>query len=110
MMTASNQSPPATTHSLLAETLLSVCSAARAHPIVAEALDLAGLPSVPTDLDVFLRFARVELREVLINRLGMDVAEAALDGLENVLRTRHVSGTYSRTSFAKLSLVRKSTR
>ena len=92
--------------SLLAETMLAYCNPATAGDVVATALRAAAFVEVPEDPALFLRFTRVHLRDAMIDRLGLEAADAMLDRIEQVLE-RSVSadsGTYRRVSLARVAL------
>jgi hypothetical protein len=100
---------PAAVRTLLAETLLTFCSPKVAGRVVLDALDRARLEDVPENLDQFQRFLQVDLRDVLIERVGLETAEAVMADLERVLPRGRASGTYRRTtaSIARIPIVRK---
>ena len=79
---------------VLAETLLAICSPARAAELVATALVRARLQEVPEEPDGVLHFARMHLAPVLSDALGQSAADAVIDDLEKVLGRRPPSGTY----------------
>ena len=95
---------------LLAESLLTFCNPRLAGQVVLEALDRAKLGDVPENLDHFHRFVLVELRDVLVERVGLSTADAVLDDLQRVLPRGRTSGTYRRASLARIPIVRKPTR
>ena len=95
---------------LLAETLLTFCAPTQAGQIVLEALDRGRLEDVPENLDLFARFLHVELRDVLVERVGLETADAIMDDLERVLPRGRASGTYRRASLARIPIVRRPSR
>lgn len=95
-----------TVRPLLAETLLAYCTPGAAGEVVATALQAAALAEVPEDPEAFARFARIHLRDALLDRLGSESAEAILERLDHVLGrgVSSTSGTYRRVSLARVNL------